>query len=76
MTSLAAAHMGIRDRGRIAVGLAADLVLVDTAAFRDRSTPAEPRATAAGVKAVWVNGVLVYNGSPTGAYPGRVIRRQ
>lgn len=76
MTSLSAAHMGIADRGRIAEGLAADLVLVDTAAFGDRATPAEPHLTATGVKAVWVNGVLAYNGNPTGARPGRVIRRK
>lgn len=75
MTSLSAAHVGITDRGRIAEGLAADLVLVDTAAFADRATPAEPHLTAVGVKAVWVNGVLAYDGEPTGAHPGQIIRR-
>ncbi len=35
----------------------------------------EPHLTATGVRAVWVNGVLVYNGAATGVFPGRVIRR-
>jgi N-acyl-D-aspartate/D-glutamate deacylase len=54
----------------------ADLVLLDTAALADRATPKEPHLRATGVRAVWVNGVLVYNGAPTGAFPGRVIRKQ
>jgi len=75
-TSLAAANVGIVDRGRIAAGLFADLVLLDTAALADRATPKEPHVTSTGVRAVWVNGVLVYNGAATGAFPGRVIRRR
>jgi len=74
-TSLAAANVGIRSRGRIAPGFFADLVLLDTAALADRSTPARPHLAATGIRAVWVNGVLVYDGAPTGAVPGRVIRR-
>jgi len=75
MTTLAAANVGITNRGRIAPGMFADLVLLDTAALADRATPKEPHLTATGVRAVWVNGVVVYNGSATGAFPGRVIRR-
>lgn len=74
-TSLAAANVGIVNRGRIAPGYSADLVLLDTAALTDRATPASPHLPASGVQAVWVNGVLVYDGAPTGALPGRVIRR-
>ena len=76
MTSLAAANVGITNRDRIAPGMFADLVLLDTAALADRATPKEPHFTATGVRAVWVNGVVVYNGSVTGAFPGRVIRRR
>jgi N-acyl-D-amino-acid deacylase len=76
MTSLAAAHVGIQDRGRIAQGYFADLVLFDPETIIDRSTPAEPRLTAVGIKTVWVNGEVVYeNGVTTGRYPGRVVRR-
>jgi len=71
---LAAANVGIPNRGRIAPGFFADLVLLDTMALADRATPANPHLTSTGVRAVWVNGVLVYDGAATGAFPGRVIR--
>ncbi|HKA59084.1 MAG TPA: amidohydrolase family protein, partial [Gemmatimonadales bacterium] len=75
-TSLAAENVGIRNRGQIARGFFADLVLLDTAALSDRATPKEPHLTSTGVRVVWVNGVVVYNGAATAAFPGRVIRRQ
>jgi N-acyl-D-amino-acid deacylase len=75
-TSLAAENVGIPNRGRIAPGFYADLVLLDTLALTDRATPKEPHLTSSGVRAVWVNGSLVFNGAVTGALPGRVIRRR
>jgi N-acyl-D-amino-acid deacylase len=76
MTSLSAAHVGILDRGRIAPGYLADLVLFDPGTVIDRATPTAPRETALGIRTVWVNGEIVYDrGSPAGRYPGRVIRR-
>jgi N-acyl-D-amino-acid deacylase len=76
MTSLSAAHMGIVDRGRIAPGYFADLVLFDPATVIDRATPTAPRETAVGIRTVWVNGDVVYDaGAVTGRYPGRVVRR-
>jgi N-acyl-D-amino-acid deacylase len=76
MTSLAAAHVGITDRGRIAPGYFADLVLFDPATVIDRATPTAPRETAVGIRTVWVNGEVVYEGgAPTGRHPGRVVRR-
>ena len=76
MTSLAADHMGLRDRGRIAVGQRADLVLFDPAQVADRATPTAPHAISAGIGKVWVNGALAYeNGRVTGARAGQVIRR-
>lgn len=76
MSGLAAQHMGIADRGVIRPGAFADLVLFDPATIADRATVEEPRLTSAGVITVWVNGVEVYSaGAPTGAYPGRVLRR-
>ena len=76
MTSLAAAHMGIRDRGRIAPGMFADLVLFDPATVADRATPQQPHLTSVGIARVWVNGQEVSaNGTTTGARPGRTIRR-
>jgi len=77
MTSLAAAHMGLKDRGRVAPGMFADLVLFDPATVADRATPREPHLTSVGISRVWVNGVEVYaDGKPTGARPGRAIKRQ
>jgi N-acyl-D-amino-acid deacylase len=76
MTSLPADRMGLRDRGRIAVGAFADLVLFDAATVADRSTVAQPLALSVGIDKVWVNGGLVYAGGvPTGVRTGRVLRR-
>jgi N-acyl-D-amino-acid deacylase len=76
MTSLAAAHMGIRDRGRIAPGMYADLVLFDPGTVMDRATPQEPHLTSVGISRVWVNGTEVFvDGKPTGARPGLTIKR-
>ena len=76
MTGLAAEHMGLRDRGVIAEGAAADLVLFDADRVADRATPDDPQAVSVGIAAVWVNGTLVFEGGvSTGAYPGRVLRR-
>lgn len=75
-SSLAAEHMGFEDRGRIAPGFKADLVLFDPETVIDRATPSDPHAVSDGIEKVWVNGVLVYaDGSTTGEYPGRVLRR-
>ena len=76
MTSLAAAHMGIRDRGRIVPGMYADLVLFDPATVLDRATPQEPHLTSVGISRVWVNGTEVFADSKTtGARPGMIIKR-
>lgn len=76
MTSLPAAQVGIEDRGRIRVGAAADLVLLDPGRVRDRATFDEPTLTAEGIDRVWVNGEEVYrDGRVTGAQPGRALRR-
>ncbi|HEX6867283.1 MAG TPA: N-acyl-D-glutamate deacylase, partial [Candidatus Limnocylindrales bacterium] len=68
-------RFGITDRGRVAEGLAADLVVFDPATVGATATWDEPRGTAVGVDAVVVNGrVVAENGRPTGALPGRVVR--
>lgn len=76
-TALAADHMGITDRGRLAPGQAADLVLFDPETVLDLATPQAPHELSRGVLTVWVNGAAVYrDGKPTGARPGVVIRRK
>ncbi|HTI63520.1 MAG TPA: D-aminoacylase, partial [Gemmatimonadaceae bacterium] len=77
MTSLAAANVGLADRGLIRPGLVADLVLFDPGTVGDRATIANPHALSVGINTVWVNGEVVYSdGKTTGAHPGRVLRRQ
>jgi N-acyl-D-amino-acid deacylase len=76
MTSLAAANVGITDRGIIAPGRPADLVLFDPRTVADRATTSEPHALSVGIRTVWVNGTMVFNeGKTTGSHPGRVLRR-
>jgi N-acyl-D-aspartate/D-glutamate deacylase len=76
MTSVAANDLKLYDRGRIAVGAAADLVVFDPNRVRDRSTFAEPTLLAEGILHVLVNGrFVVENGKTTPAHPGRVLRR-
>ena len=76
MTGQAAANLGLEDRGRIAPGAFADLVLFDPATVLDRATPERPHRTSVGVDIVWVNGRPVWQDmQPTGRTPGRVIRR-
>ena len=76
MTSLGAAHVGIRDRGTIRAGAYADLVLLDPATVADRSTTSDPTALSVGIHTVWVNGQAVFrDGKATGAMPGMGLKR-
>jgi N-acyl-D-aspartate/D-glutamate deacylase len=74
MTSMPAARMKLADRGRIAPGMKADLVLFDPDTVIDRSTFEHPRTLAEGISRVWVNGQEVWkDGKTAGATPGRVL---
>lgn len=76
MTSLPAARLGLDDRGRIAPGAKADLVLFDALTIIDRSTFEQSHALPHGIRMVWVNGVPVWrDGKPSAERPGRVLRR-
>jgi N-acyl-D-amino-acid deacylase len=75
MSGFPAQRFGIKDRGRIATGLAADLVVFDPATVADRSTFEDPTQTAVGVDGVMVNGQwVIQQGAPTDALPGKVLR--
>jgi N-acyl-D-amino-acid deacylase len=75
MTSLPAALFGLRDRGLIAPGAFADLVVFDDEHVVDRATYERPFVPPEGIRDVFVNGrAVVRGGSPTGALPGRVLR--
>ena len=76
MTGAPAARLKLADRGAIAAGNVADLVLFDPATIGDRSTFQDPFVLATGMKGVWVSGVRVWDGTkPTGATPGRMLTR-
>ena len=60
MTELAAEHTGIKNRGLIAPGYFADLVLIDAATIQDNASIQNSKALSDGIEKVWVNGVLVY----------------
>ena len=76
-SALAATHMGLANRGTIAAGQKADLVLLDPATIIDRATPRAPHEVSTGVSRVWVNGVEVFaDGRATGAKAGQVLRRR
>jgi N-acyl-D-amino-acid deacylase len=76
MTSLPARRMGISERGVLAVGKKADIVLFDPKTVADTATVQQPTAPPVGLPTVLVNGVPVLeNGKITGARPGKVLRR-
>jgi N-acyl-D-aspartate/D-glutamate deacylase len=75
LTSFPAENLGIRERGRLAAGYYADVVVFDPAAVQDHATYAQPHQYATGVLHVLVNGTpVLVDGEHTGATPGRVVR--
>jgi N-acyl-D-amino-acid deacylase len=75
LSGLPAERLQLKDRGRLAPGMAADVVLFDLAKISDPATFAKPQAYATGVSNVWVNGVQVLEqGEPTGKPAGRFLK--
>lgn len=76
MTALSAENIGLQGRGLIRPGYKADLVLFDADRFADKASVEDPTALGVGVSTVIVDGKVVYGaGKPTGAYPGRFLKR-
>src|SRR3984893_279849 len=74
MTLAPADRLKLNDRGRIAPGAVADLVLFDPETVRDRATFESPATPPAGVEKVFVGGQLVWDGGkPTGARPATTL---
>lgn len=77
MTSLPAARLKLRDRGTLASGMKADVVVFDPATITDRATFDAPHQLSTGMHWVVVNGeVVLAEGRHTNAKPGQVLRRQ
>ena len=77
MTGLTAGNFGLHDRGRLQVGLAADLVVFDAERVADMASYERPVQAATGIDAVVVNGQLSWHqGEHTGARAGQVLTRQ
>ena len=75
-TALPAARVGLGERGVVKEGMYADLTLFDPATVCDRATFENPVQTPVGIVHVIVNGVpVVREAQPTGARPGRPLRR-
>ena len=75
MTAMPAARLGLQDRGRVAEGMMADLVVLDPATVADRATFAAPHQYPHGIDWVLVNGVPAVDGGRwVDARAGRVLR--
>ena len=76
MTGLTALEFGFSERGFLREGFFADITLFDPTTIIDRSTFEEPIALSDGIELVMVNGAVVWEDrKPTGARPGRVLKR-
>jgi len=76
MTGLAAQILGLHDRGRLDVGMKADVVVFDPETIKTEATYLNPFVFQEGMTHVLVNGAFVVDeGEPTDALPGRVLHR-
>ena len=75
MTSLPAQTFGLRDRGLVREGFAADLVIFDERSIADRATFEQPHQYPVGISQVLVNGQTVFaDGQLTSLRPGAPLR--
>ncbi len=76
-SAMPAQQLGLQDRGRIAAGYKADLVLFDPAKVLDQATVENPEAPPLGIDSVMVNGKWVVDeGVVTKERPGKGLRKQ
>lgn len=75
MTSLPAQKFGLKDRGLLREGFAADIVVFDETQVQDLSTYQQPHAYSRGFQYVLVNGqIVVENGEHLGTRSGTTLR--
>ena len=74
--SAPAEWLGQSDRGRLGVGMVADITVFDSDRITDRSQYTDPHRYSEGVVHVWVGGTAVLRAEETtGARPGRFLER-
>jgi N-acyl-D-amino-acid deacylase len=74
-TGFPAEILNLNDRGRLAVGLKADVLVIDLANLRDNTTYVDPSVYPSGVDYVLVNGELaVDQGTRTLVLAGRILQ--
>lgn len=77
MSFVPARVLGLRQRGTLAVGNFADLLIFDPKEVKSRADYEHPRRRARGMRYVFVNGTAVIaDGRPTGAATGYVLVRE
>ncbi len=75
MTSLPAQRVGLKDRGLLRAGMAADITVFNPETVSDRASYARPHQPSVGIEYVLVNGKIVINrGRLTDARPGVGLR--
>ena len=75
VTSLPATNLELTDRGKLAPGMFADVVVFNPATIQDHATFEKPHQLADGVQHVFVNGVQVLkDATATGKFGGRALR--
>ena len=73
---LPASRLGLKDRGVIAAGNKADLVLFDAKNIEDRATYEDPNQYPVGIKTVMINGkIVIEDNVHSGALPGIALRK-
>jgi N-acyl-D-aspartate/D-glutamate deacylase len=78
MTSFSAERMGLRDRGLLERGRAADIVVFDPQQVGDNTTRSTPNRSPSGIELVIINGQVVAEGGrfDPDSRAGRVLRRR
>ncbi len=75
MTGACASRVGIKDRGTLKEGLAADITVFDWNTIRDNTTVEQPAEPPTGIEFVFINGAQVLgNGKADGSLrPGVIL---
>ena len=77
MTGASARALGLKNRGTLQPGNAADITIFDPVTIAEQATYEDPHQFASGIHQVIVNGTTVLrDGEHTGALAGRTLRRQ